>query len=161
MALAYVLTMRGIPQLYYGTELLMTSPRQRDDGATRQDFPGGWPGDDISSTTGEGLSVAQRDMQGFLRRLMNWRRTQSVVHRGQLMHYAPVGGVYTYFRYEGDRQVMVVFNKNRGDASVDTRRYAERLRNGASGVDVISGERLTLWPALAMPARSVRVIELD
>lgn len=161
MALAYVLTMRGIPQLYYGTEVLMTSPRQRDDGATRQDFPGGWAGDAVNARTGEGLSVAQRDMQAFLRRLMNWRRTQSVVHRGRLMHYAPENGVYTYFRYEGDRQVMVVFNKNGSDASVDTRRYTERLRAGASGVDVISGERLTLWPALAMPARSVRVIELD
>ena len=74
MALAYVMTMPRVPQLYYGTEILMTSPTVRDDGAARRDFPGGWAGDSVNAFTGAGLTPAQTDMQAFVRTLLNWRK---------------------------------------------------------------------------------------
>ncbi|NRF68339.1 glycoside hydrolase family 13 protein [Aquincola sp. S2] len=160
MALAYVLTMRGIPQLYYGTEVLMTSPKQRDDGATRQDFPGGWAGDAVNARTGAGLSEAQREVQAFVRTLMNWRKTAGVIHTGKLMHYAPENGTYAFFRYDGSRKVMVVFNKNKTETALDTRRFAEVLTGQVSGSDVISGRRFDLASSVTLPPRSVLVLEL-
>lgn len=161
MALVYVLTMRRIPQLYYGTEILMTSPKQRDDGAFRLDFPGGWPGDRINAFTGEGLTAEQKDAQSFLRKLLNWRKTQAVIHHGQLKHFAPQDGTYVYFRYDATGKVMVVFNKNRKDQTLDTARFQEVLGAATSAVDVISGRRFELREKLTIPARSVLVLQVD
>jgi glycosidase len=166
MAIAYVLTMRGIPQLYYGTELLMTSPTQRDDGATRQDFPGGWAGDAVNARTGAGLSPAQREAQDFVRRLMTWRKTATVIHHGRLTHYAPDEGTYVYFRHAGDKRVMVAFNKAQAERTLSTDRFADVLApegrgRATGGTDVISGRRVDLARTLVLPARSVMVVEVD
>jgi len=160
MALAYVLTMRGIPQLYYGTEVLMPSPVGRDDGETRRDFPGGWAGDTVSARTGAGLSVEQREMQDWLKRLMNWRKTQPALHRGALMHYTPQNGTYVYFRHLGKDQVMVVINKNPAETSLDLSRFAERLAGHKSATEVLSRQTLELGASLQLPARSVLILEM-
>lgn len=165
MAVSYLLTMRGIPQLYYGTELLMTSPVQRDDGATRQDFPGGWPGDAVNPVTGVGLSDKQREAQSFVRKLMTWRKTAEAVHHGKLMHFAPDDGTYVYFRYDGQRTVMVAFNKSRSERRLATNRFAEVLTPEMSGraaaaVDVINGGTVDLRQEVVLPARSVRVFDM-
>jgi glycosidase len=166
MAVAYLLTMRGIPQLYYGTEVLMTSPTQRDDGATRQDFPGGWTGDAVNARTGQGLTPAQREAQDFLRRLMTWRKTATVVHQGRLTHYAPEQGTYVYFRHSGGRRVMVAFNKAREERRLAASRFVEVLApegrgQARAGTDVISGRRVALDDTLVLPPRSVMVVEVD
>ncbi len=161
MAIAYVLTMRGIPQLYYGTDVLMTSPTQRDDGATRRDYPGGWPGDAVNGFTGTGLSARQKEAQAFLRRLMTWRKTQPAVHRGRLLHYAPDRQTYTYFRLDGPRAVMVVLNKNREPVALRTDRFAEGLGGRRTGVDVLTGQRVEWRDVLTVPARGVMVIDLS
>ncbi len=161
MALTYVLTMRRIPQLYYGTEILMTSPKQRDDGAFRLDFPGGWPGDRVSAFTGQGLTAAQKDAQAFLRKLLNWRKTQAVIHHGQLKHFAPQDGTYVYFRYDAKNKVMVVLNKNSKDQTLQTARFKEVLGAATSALDVISGRRFELREKLTVPARSVLVLQVD
>lgn len=160
MAIAYVLTMRGIPQLYYGTEILMTSPLERDDGAFRQDFPGGWPGDPVQARSGVGLSAAQREAQAFVRTLLQWRRRQPVIHSGKLLHFAPDYGSYVYFRYDSRQLVMVVLNKNHTEHVLDLARFGEILPAGASGVDVISGQRHALHRTLAVPARSALILEV-
>jgi len=160
MAVAYVLTMRGIPQFYYGTELLMTSPTERDDGATRQDFPGGWAGDAVDPISGSGLSDRQREAQAFMRTLMRWRRGQPVVHHGKLMHYAPDRGTYAWFRYDAREQVMVVINKAREPVTLDTRRFHERLAPGAAGTDVLTGRTHDLARELTVPARGVMVLQV-
>jgi glycosidase len=161
MAMVYVATMPRTPQFYYGSEVLMTSPTQRDDGATRRDFPGGWAGDKVNAVTGEGLSAQQKEAQAFLRRLLTWRKSQPVIHQGRLMHYAPQDGSYVYFRYEGDRKVMVAMNKGRAAAALDTSRFHEMLAGHASGTDVFSGQRVLLRPTLSLPPRSVTVLELQ
>ena len=161
MAVAYVLTMRGTPQIYYGTEILMNSPVERNDGLIRSDFPGGWPGDRVNAFTGAGLTAAQQDMQAFIRRLLNWRKTSAVVHNGQLRHFSPQAGIYAYFRYDDSSKVMVVFNKGHSTESVATDRFREVLDDAGRGIDVITGADINLGESLRVPARSVMVIEIS
>ncbi len=161
MALVYLLTIRRIPQLYYGTEILMTSPLVRDDGAFRQDFPGGWQGDSVNARTGEGLSSRQREAQAFVRKLLNWRKRQPVIHHGKLMHFAPDYGSYVYFRYDAHALVMVVLNKNPDPHRLDTARFREVLPSKRRATDVLSGATYDLSDELVVPARSALLLEVD
>jgi len=164
MAMAYIATTRRIPQFFYGDEVLLQSPRQRDDGAVRGDFPGGWPGDAVNAFTGAGLSPAQREAQDFMRQLLNWRKQSRAVHEGGLMQFAPMQGVYVFFRYlPGDAKaakVMVVLNKNSTDTPLDTRRFAEMLSPSSVGTDVLTGARHELGQTLSVPARAALVLEV-
>lgn len=160
MAIAYLLTVPRTPQLYYGTEVLMTSPKQRDDGAVRQDFPGGWPGDAVNAFTGAGLSDAQREAQAFVRRLLNWRKTQPVLHHGQMRHFVPEDGTYAWFRFDAKARVMVVLNKAREPRTLDAARFGEVLPAGASGTELITGQRIDLSGRFTVPARSVLIVEV-
>ena len=160
MAMVVIATTRRTPQLFYGSEILMTSPLQREDGQVRADFPGGWAGDAVNAFTGQGLSAPQLDAQNDLRRLLNWRKTARVVHEGALLHYAPQAGEYVYFRPTDKARLMVVLNKNTAPTDLDTRRFAEMLTAESKGVDVTTGERHELGSLLMLPARSALVMEL-
>lgn len=144
MALVYVATMPRIPQFYYGTELLMTSPPERDDAATRRDFPGGWAGDTVNGFTGAGLSAQQKEAQAFLRTLLNWRKHEPAVQQGRLVHYTPDHGTYTWFRSTGDRVVMVVLNKNDQPASLDVARFDEVLHGRRQATNAFTGQPVDL-----------------
>lgn len=160
MAIAYLATMRGIPQFTYGTEVLLTSPKQRDDGKVRSDFPGGWKGDTVNGFTGEGLTAQQKDAQDFTRKLLNWRKTTSAVHNGKLLHFTPENGTYVYFRYDDKNKVLVAFNKNDKEATLATDRFAEILPANSSGKDIFSGQTISLAKSLVIPARSVLILEV-
>jgi glycosidase len=160
MALAYLATTHRIPQLFYGSEILMTSPRERDDGKVRADMPGGWPGDPVDAFSGRGLSAEQRAMQDWVRQLFNWRKTATVVHEGRLMQYAPTQGCYVFFRYTEGQRLMVVLNKNREATTLDTRRFAEMIQPDSRGRDVLGGQRYELGRSLTVPARSALILEL-
>ena len=161
MAMVYLATMRGIPQFTYGTEILMTSPRQRDDGRVRADFPGGWSGDAIDAFSGQGLGKAEKEAQHFLRRLLNWRKSAQVIQQGKLMHFVPEQGTYVYFRYDRNKRVMVAFNKNRQPTTLDLGRFQEMLTPGSSGTDVLTGQRISLSKTLTLPARSALILEIE
>ena len=160
MALAYVLTVRGAPQIYYGTEILMSSPATRVDGIIRSDFPGGWPGDPIDGFSGEDLTEQQRAAREFLQTLLTWRRDRAVVHHGDLTHFVPRDGSYAYFRHDETDSVMVVLNKNREAVDLELARFAERLQGFDSAHDVVTGETLPLGDTLPLAPRSVRVLDL-
>lgn len=160
MALAYVLTMKRTPQLYYGTEVLMTSPKKHDDfDAFRADFPGGWAGDTVNAFTGQGLTALQKDHQNWLRQLLNWRKTQGVIHHGKLMHFVPENGTYVMVRYNDTQRVMVVFNKNPSDTPVQLGRFSEVWPASAQATDVISGKGMQLGSVFQAPARSVTILQ--
>jgi glycosidase len=162
MALAYVLTMRRIPQIYYGTEVLMTSPKALNAfDAFRGDFPGGWAGDTANAFTGAGLTPEQAGMQAWLRKLLNWRKTARVVHEGRLMHFFPQDGAYVLFRYDERDTVMLILNKNRTATSLATERFRERLPLGAVARDVMTGQRVTVGAQLELPPRSVTLLQLE
>jgi glycosidase len=160
MAMAYVLTMRGIPQIYYGTEILMSNPGTNDHGIIRSDFPGGWNGDEVNAFTGTGLSEKQKEAQTYMKTLLNWRKSKAVVHNGKLMHYAPENGVYSYFRYNNQEKVMVILNKNEQQVELSTDRFHEMLGEASEARDVISGKTFPLSQSIAIPARSGLVLEI-
>jgi glycosidase len=153
MAMAFLLTSRGIPQIYYGTEALLTMQDDKNDGMKRADFPGGWAGDTVNAFTGKGLSAEQKDFAQYLQRLLNWRKDQAVIHTGKLTHYIPVEGVYVYFRHNAGKTVMVAMNNNDKEAkTIDRSRYIEFLGSFNTGTDVITGQKLTdLWNMVFAP----------
>lgn len=160
MAIVFYLTMRGTPQIYYGTEVLMSHPGTESHGALRAEFPGGWTDHEKNAFTGEGLGDKESAAQQFMRKLLNWRKNSGVVHNGRLMQYAPMGNVYAYFRYDDDDTVMVVFNRGEEAESIDLERFNERLDPAAQGTDVISGETYDLSSQLEIAPRSVLLLEV-
>lgn len=166
MAFAVLATTRRTPQFFSGTEILMTSPIERDDGRLRADFPGGWAGDTTDAFSGRGLSPAQAHMQDWLRRLLTWRKTARAVHEGRLLHYAPMNGVYVYFRQLAASKtrpaaaVMVVLNKNPQAVELDMPRFREGLGDATRLRDVISGQTQPLAPSMRVPAREALVFDL-
>lgn len=146
MSLAFFATFRGVPQYYYGTEILMeNSAKPGDHGLIRSDFPGGWAGDTVNAFTGKGLTAAQKEMQSYLKKLLNWRKTASVIHHGKLMHFVPENNIYVFFRYNetGDK-VMVVLNNNESSLDLDLTRFEEMLSGHTSARDVMTSKRQLL-----------------
>lgn len=160
MAITHVMTNRGIPQLYYGTEILTDSPSQRDDGAVRSDFPGGWIGDAVNAMTGVGLTLEQKEAQQYVKNLLQWRKTATAIHNGQLKHYRPENGCYIYFRYNEDQTIMVVINKGK-KRELSLNRYDEILKDYTTATDVIIGSKVALEKKLELAKRSVTVYELS
>ncbi len=162
LGLALLLTMRGIPQVYYGTEVLMSNTGYPENhGVIRTEFPGGWPDSEANAFTGKGLSMEQQATMEWLRRLLNWRKGNRAIHEGRLMHFAPADGVYVYFRYTGKEAVMVALNKEPKGRTLALDRFAERLEGYASGTDPMTGKVVPLEGSLPVPASSALILELS
>lgn len=161
LGITYILTTRGIPQLYYGTEILMTNPGTTDHGVIRTDFPGGWEGDAINGFTQVGLNDLQKSNLTFFKTLLNWRKGQSAIHHGKLIHYNPKDGIYVLFRYNNDDKVMIVLSKNPEEQKIDLSRFNEMIAGNESGTEIISGEQLTFDSFLSVPGMGAMVIDLD
>jgi glycosidase len=160
MAMVYIATVRGTPQVLYGTELLLANDRIGDDGDRRRDFPGGWSDDAVNGFTGTGLTAAQLEAQRFIRTLFQWRRTSDAVSHGRTLHYLPVDGVYVYFRLTPSERVMVVLNKGRTQSQLDLSRFVEALRPGDIGRDIFTGQRIALTDQLSLAPRSALVLDI-
>ena len=161
MDLAFIMTMPRIPHFYVGDELLMTSTvGTRDDSSYRRDFPGGWAGDKVNAFTGAGLTPRQREAQAFVKKLVNWRKGAAVVHDGKLMQYGPENNTWVYFRYDGQRKVMVAFNANAKEAVLPAGRFHEMLAGSTAGTDVLTGKRFDLTREIRLPAKSVVILDI-
>jgi glycosidase len=160
MGLATLLTTRGIPQIFYGTEILMTGPGNNH-GVLRGDFPGGWKGDAASVAGNRGLSPEQQDILNYTRTLLQWRKNTPVVHEGKLMHFIPEDGLYVYFRYTDNESVMVILNNTSETKTLDTKRFAERLTGYREAVHVVSKERITNLQQLTVAPKSATILELQ
>ena len=165
VAMAYLATVRGTPQFFYGSEVLLRGPRERNDGLLRADMPGGWAGDASDAFSGSRLSTDQRDAQDYVRRLFGWRKRTPLLHDGKLMHFAPADGVYVYFRYAGTPQapgksVMVALNKTAESRSLDLGRFAAFL-GGRSARDALDGARVDLGNGLVVPPKSALLLEVE
>ncbi len=159
MGLAFFLTIRGIPQIYYGTEILMRH-EGGEHGNIRADFPGGWQGDKVNALTGAGLTPEQKEMQNYVSKIQNWRKTKTVIHSGKLMHFAPEDGIYTYFRYNDNEAVMVVLNKNTEEKTLSTGRFSEIIKNRKTGKEIISGKEIHDISSIKIAPKSAAIIEL-
>jgi len=163
IAMAFNLTTRGIPQIYYGTEILMhNSDKPGDHGVIRTDFPGGWASDEVNGFTGAGLTAEQKDAKAWLKKLLNWRQTADVVHHGKLMQFAPLdNGLYVYFRYDGDEKLMVVLNKNEEPAELHIEQYAEMLRGATRVTDVLGGGSLALTKEMKVTGKGAFIWRVE
>lgn len=163
LALVYLSTTRGIPQIFYGTEILMTNPETDDHGIIRSDFPGGWKNDAINAFTGKSLTKHQKEAQEFSKTLFNWRKKANVIHEGKLKHFAPKkqNDVYVLVRYNDQKKVMVVLNKNSNDVKINISDYSEILGNEISGFDILSNTKFTSETELLIKAKSAYIIEIE
>jgi len=145
MALGYMLLLPRIPQIYYGTEILMDdTANPGDHGLIRTDFPGGWQGDQVNAFTGLGLSDDQKSMQDFVRTVLNFRKNSKAIQEGKTIHFAPFMGTYFLFRVLNDEVVVHIINKNDKPISIDLKRFKEVGLEGKTLKNIITGEAF-LW----------------
>lgn len=141
-ALTVLLTVPGIPQLYYGTELLMHGTREGGDGNVRKDMPGGFPGDKVNVFSREGRTELQNEAFDFISRLCGWRRGSKAIGEGGMKHFMPTNGVYLYERRSGDDVAVIMLNGTDETNDVDMTRYLEIIPEGKSYTDILTGERI-------------------
>jgi glycosidase len=145
IALSYLFVLPRIPQMYYGTEILMDDfAKPGDHGLIRTDFSGGWANDPVNAFTGEGLSESKKEMQSFVKNLLNYRKTSKAIHNGATKHFAPKDGIYVLFRTEGDETVVHIINKNESPVEIDLNRFAEMGLQGKTLKNIISGATM-VW----------------
>lgn len=159
IGLSILLTTRGIPQMYYGTEILMKN-FSNPDGLVRFDFKGGWEGDKENKFTAEGRTAQENDAFNFVRTLANYRKNNEVLQTGKLMQYVPEDGVYVYFRYNDQKTVMVIANPEEKEHTLTTTRFEQRMKGFAQATNVITGDNVTLGEKLTIPAKTSWVLEL-
>lgn len=161
MAMALIATVRGIPQLYYGSEIGMAGDKDAGgDEAIRQDFPGGWEGDTNNAFTKEGRSETQNEYFDFTSKLFNWRKNKSVVHNGKMTHYIPEQNTYIYFRSNDTESVMVLINNNDVTKTVNTHRFQENIENFKTGKDIITDQIIDIKNEIILEPKSVMILEL-
>ena len=162
MGIVYYSTMRGIPQFYYGTEILMNSDENPGDhGLIRTEFPGGWPDHSKNAFTGDGLSYNERQTQLFFKEILNWRKDNEVIHNGKLIQFAPKGGIYSFFRILNNKMVWVIFNRNNSPETLETSRFDELIENYEIAFDVINKKKVSISEKIIINAKSALILEIE
>ena len=159
MGIEWLLTERGIPQLYYGTEILMKGI-DNPDGWVRLDFPGGWAGDRKNAFTGAGLSPDEGAVQQLVRTLGAFRCGSSALKTGRMMQYVPGKALYVYFRYDARQTILCAMNTGMKPADVDFNHYSQRTAGFTEGIDVVTGRHYPLGQKAEIPGRTMWVLEL-
>ncbi len=159
IGMAFLYTVRGMPQLTYGTEMLMRGYEWEGHGPMRADMPGGWSEDAGSAFHAAGRNKMQQKAWDLIRRLAQWRKNKEVIHSGNTRHFIPENNVYVYFRFNTSDTVMVVLNYSNQAQSLDMKHYSEMIGGRRTGFDVVSNKEI-LWDAqLTIPSSSAMVIE--
>lgn len=159
VGIAWLLTTRGIPQLYYGTEVLMKGSTHPHDGYVRLDFPGGWEGDVKNAFTQQGLTTAEQEMLTYTKTIGQFRKTSSALQTGKLMQYVPQDGLYVYFRYDGKQTIMCIMNTSDKEKKINFADYAERTKGFSKATDIIS--KTTYEQQFNIPAKQMWVLQLQ
>jgi glycosidase len=160
MGLGYLLTARGIPQLYYGTEILLKGIKNPD-GLVRGDFWGGWKEDKENKFTEQGRSKQENEVFNWTKTIANFRKNSSAITKGKMTQYVPQQGVYTYFRYDNNQSVMVVMNTQDQEKTVNLDRFAERTTGFASARNIVTGVSSKLGSEWKIPGKTIWILELD
>jgi glycosidase len=161
MAIALIATVRGIPQLYYGSEVGMAGNKNEGDAAIRLDFPGGWGGDANNAFTKAGRTAEQKKYFDFTSKLFQWRKTNEAVHVGKMTHYLPEDNTYVYFRYTDKKTVMVIMNNSDKSQTIKTNRFQENLQNFSTGKDIITSKSVDFKNDITIEKQSVLILELQ
>ena len=158
-AMALLLTVNRIPQMYYGTEILMNGTKQKSDGYVRKDFPGGFPGDTHNCFTAEGRSRAEQQMFTWISRLLHWRQGNDVIIKGKMKQFIPYKGVYVIARQHAGRTALTIINGTTQPATLEVKRYAEVIGQTVRAKDVPTGRYFDLSKDLALKPRQTLVLE--
>ena len=162
LGMTLLATVRGIPQLYYGSEIGIAGNKDKGgDAAIRQDFPGGWDGDTNNAFTNAGRTAEQKQYFDFTSKLLQWRKTNDAVHFGKMKHYVPENNVYVYFRYTDNKSVMVILNNSSQTQNIKTNRFQESIQNYRTGKEVLTGKTIDLKNEITIEAKSSLIIELQ
>ena len=157
-ALALLLTVRRIPQLYYGTEIMMNGTKEVTDGHVRKDFPGGFPGDDHNAFTAEGRTKAENDMFRWVSRLLHWRQNNDLIIRGTQTQFIPYNGIYVIARQYKGRTSLTILNGTTKPATMEVKRYAEVIGSAKKVKDVLTGRYYDLSADLTMKPRQSLIL---
>lgn len=157
--LALLLTIKRIPQLYYGTEVLMNGVKKVTDGNVRKDFMGGFPGDERNCFTADGRTAAENEMFGWLSRLLHWRKGNDVIVNGTQTQFCPHNGVYVIARRHEGKTVMLMLNGLDKENKVDVKRYAELIGTTTEASNVLTGEKINLTTDIPIPTHGTLLIE--
>jgi neopullulanase len=161
VGLTMLLTLRGIPQVYYGTEIMLdASGPGNHDAVKRKDFPGGWAGDSVNKFVATGRTAQENEAFDFVKKLTTYRKTSPALQFGAMTHFVPSDNIYVYFRHTADQEVMVILNMDEKEKQVDLSRFSERLGAFSKGTDILSGTELSDLKTLTMQGRSSMVVEL-
>jgi len=161
MAFGALLTLRGVPMIYYGTELLMTGLEHDGHGFIRQDIIGGWAEDNRNAFTEQGRTVEENAAFNYLQTLLQWRKSKEVIFNGKLTQFIPSENVYVYFRHNESDCVMIAFNNSKNELkALETERFQECIQNYSFGINVVTGEAVRYLDAITIPPKTVLILDL-
>jgi glycosidase len=160
MTMALIATVRGIPQLYYGSEIGMSGDKDKGDADIRQDFPGGWLDDQNNAFTKEGRTPGQNEYFDFTSKLFQWRKTNEAVHFGKMTHYIPENNVYVYFRYTDKKTVMVVMNNSNKNQTINNARFKENIKEFTTAKNILTDFTFKISTEITLEPKSVVILEL-
>lgn len=160
LIMTLIATVRGIPQLYSGSEIGMQGDKAKGDGDLRRDFPGGWQNDTNNAFTATGRTPTQQDYFDFTAKLFNWRKNKTVIHNGKTVHFVPENNMYIYFRYNETETVMVIINNSPQNQELKLSRFAERLKNFSKGKDVLTNREISLENTLEIKGKTSLILAL-
>ncbi len=162
MAVSLMLILPRIPQILYGTEILMQdTANPGDHGLIRTDFPGGWDNDKVNAFTQQGLQKEQIEMQEFLKKLLNFRRKSSAIHNGKTIHFSPKDGIYLLFRINNEETTFLIINKNESSVNISLDNYSELDLKGKIFKNIISNENFTWNKSLELNTKGVYIFSTN
>lgn len=159
LALTIVSTIRGIPQLYYGSEIGMRGDKNKGDADIRRDFPGGWKGDAQNAFVSR--TPEQNEFFDYTQKILNWRKSKDVIHNGKTKNFSPERNVYVYFRYNDEEKVMVVINSSDKEQTIEMNRFQEMVPSSFTAKDVIKDTTVQIKDLLTIPAKSSLILEIN
>jgi neopullulanase len=159
MGIALMMTLRGIPSIYYGTELLMTG-YSNPDALVRADFPGGWAADSLNLFKAENRKGKQKEAFDFIQQLASWRMENKWFGRSALKQFVPENNTYVYIRSEGDKKLLCAYNLNDKEAVLPADRFAEAIKGYQTGISILDGRTLSIEQNITIPAKSFLLLEL-
>lgn len=160
MGIGLLLTERGIPHLYYGTEILMKNFKNPSDAMVREDFPGGFPGDLNNKFLSSGRTPDENIAFDYVAKLANFRKNSSALKNGKLMHYIPENGTYVYFRYDDRQTILCVLNSDSLASTITFRKFDERTNGFQTATDIMTGVDYPATGDMVIPAQTLRILEL-
>ena len=159
-SLALLLTMNRIPQLYYGTDVLMNGTKQQTDGHVRRDFPGGFPGDKHNAFTKEGRTKEENQMFSWLSRLLHWRQGNELITKGKQTQFIPVDGVYVVARSLNGKAILTVLNGTSHQKKMQVARYAEIIKSTTTAKNILTGRNIDLTKDVTLQPRATMILEI-